>query len=193
MKTSLFYRLRGKFKDIGADWDQLAPSELTAAAFAHKYINPEPDRKDSNNQWTPEYCLAASGVSLNERLRENHTIKEDNVISEMVSRHSCKTDLVLYRGICEHVYDQMKKNADKLKGVDLHEKGYMQCSLVKGHEIPTNIRLRIYVPSESCVIYLGDVNYELTRYYEAVIQHGAKLKLISIDPQYINCKLLSTE
>ena len=192
MKTLLFYRILGILKNTGADWDQLAPSELTAAAFAHKYINPEPTKMIDIYHYSWEYCLAHSGESLNEHLRKDRTDKEDIAISDMVAGHSCKTDLVLYRGVCEYVYDLMIQNAASLEGVDFYEKGYMQCSLIKGHEINCKTKLRIFVPAGSCVIYLGNVNNE-QYFYEVDIQHGAKLKLISIDQTYINCKLLSTE
>ena len=38
---------------------------------------------------------------------------------------------------------------------------------------------------------MGNVNCE-QHYYEVDIQHGAKLKVISTDNEYINCSLLST-
>ncbi len=86
----------------------------------------------------------------------------------------------------------MIQNAKSIKGVDFHEKGYMQCSLVKGHESNYKTKFRIFVPAGSCVIYLGNVNDEQF-YYEVDIQNGARLKLISIDQDYINVKLISTE
>ncbi len=39
--------------------------------------------------------------------------------------------------------------------------------------------------------YMGNVNYE-QEYYEVDVMHGSKLKIISIDDEYINCKLLET-
>ena len=71
------------------------------------------------------------------------------------------------------------------------EKGFMQCSLVKGCESKCNYRLRIFVPKGSQVIYLGNVNNE-QYYYEVDIQTGAKLEIVSVDDRYINCKLLGT-
>ena len=192
MKTFIFYRIIGMLKNTGSDWDKLAQKKETAIDFAHNNINPEPIRMIDEYRYSLEYCLAHSGVSLNEHFREGRIDKQDIEISDMVSAHSCKTDLVLYRGVCEDVYNLMIQNASSLKGVDFHEKGYMQCSLVKGHESNYKTKLRIFVPSGSCVIYLGNVNYE-QEYYEVDIQHGAKLKIVSIDQNYINCKLLSTE
>ncbi|MBQ3967932.1 MAG: hypothetical protein II688_04520 [Lachnospiraceae bacterium] len=192
MKTLLFYRILGMLKNTGADWDRLAPAIENAIDFAHTNINPEPVQMIDAYRFSWEYCLAHSGESLNEHLREDRTNKEDIAISDMVAGHSCKTDLVLYRGVCDYVYNLMKQNASSLEGVDFYEKGYMQCSLVKGQEINSKIKLRIFIPAGSCVIYLGNVNDE-QGFYEVDIQHGAKLELISIDKTYINCKLLSTK
>ena len=192
MKTLLFYRILGMLKNIGADWDKLAPTKETAIDFAHNNINPEPQKMINSNKFSWEYCLAHSGESLNEHLREGRSYREDSEIANMVSTHSCKTDLVLYRGVCDEVYNLMIQNAKSIKGVDFHEKGYMQCSLVKGHESNYKTKFRIFVPAGSCVIYLGNVNDEQF-YYEVDIQNGARLKLISIDQDYINVKLISTE
>ena len=190
MKNQLFYRLNGIIKNTGANWDKLAPTKENAIEFAHVNINPEPQQKINTDKYSLEYCLAHSGESLNEHLRNNRLNKTDEAISNMVSTHSCKTDLVLYRGICDYVYDQMKTNAENIEA-DLYEKGYMQCSLLKGHELNYKNKLRVLVPAGSNVIYLGNVNNEQF-YYEVDIQHGAKLKIISIDKEYINCRLLQT-
>lgn len=192
MKPFVFYRIIGRLKNTGVDWDKLAPTKEKAIDFAHNNINPEPVRKIDAYRYSLEYCLAHSGESLNEHFREERIDKQDIAIADMVSTHSCKTNLVLYRGVCEYVYNLMIQNAVSLKGVDFYEKGYMQCSLVKGHELNCKTKLRIFVPTGSCVIYLGNVNDE-QKYYEVDIQHGAKLKIVSIDKNYINCKLLCTE
>lgn len=191
MKPLLFYRLKELLTNTGADWDKLAPTINNAIDFAHEYINSEPVKKIDVFHYSLEYCLAHSGESLNEHFRNNRLYDEDIDIANMVSTHSCKKDLVLYRGICDYVYDLMIQNAKNLSDIDLFEKGYMQCSLVKGHELNYKTKLRIYVPKGSTVIYLGNVNDE-QGYYEVDIQHGAKLKIISIDKNYINCKLLET-
>ncbi len=191
MKPLLFYRIKDILHNTGADWDKLAPNIEDAINFAHKNINPEPIRQYDNFKFSLEYCLAHSGESLNERLRNDQLYDQDIKISDMVSEHSCKTDLVLYRSINDYVYDLMIDNAEGLDGIDYHEKGYMQCSLVKGHELKYKAKLRIFVPAGSHVIYLGNVNGEQD-FYEVDIQHGAKLKIISIDDKYINCKLLET-
>ena len=39
------------------------------------------------------------------------------------------------------------------------------------------------------IVYLGNVNDEQTN-YEVVVMRSAKLKIVSIDAVYINCKLI---
>lgn len=193
MKPLLFYRIKEKITHTGASWDKLAPTQENAIEFAHEKINSEPIKKLDNQHYSLEYCLAHSGETLNEHFRTDRIYKKDLSIANMVATHTCKTDLVLYRGICEYVYEQMIENSKKInnKYIDFYEKGYMQCSLLQGHELNYKTKLRIYVPAGTHVIYLGNVNDEQC-YYEVDIQHGAKLKIISIDHKYINCKLIET-
>lgn len=190
-----YYKAKEIFTHTGADWDQLAPDdEVNAIDFAHKYINKEPQKKIASSKYSLEYCLAHSGETINEHFRREHTDNEDRRIAKMIAQNTCKTDLILYRGVCPYVYDLMKENAKQLRirGIDLYEKGFLQCSLVKGHEIKSKTRLRIYVPAGTKCIYLGNVNDEQD-FYEVDIMHGAKLKIISIDEPYINCRLIETE
>ena len=85
----------------------------------------------------------------------------------------------------------MKENAKAVGGCDLYEKGFLACSLVKGREINSKLKLRIYVPAGSKVVYQGNVNDE-QGFYEADVMHSSKLKIESIDSTYINCRLLET-
>ena len=94
--------------------------------------------------YSMEYCLAHYGESINGRYRENRTDEDDIKIGEMVAEHTTDTDLVLYRGICDYVYDLMKENAKGIPDCDLYEKGFLATSLVKGHETNSKIKLRIY-------------------------------------------------
>ena len=178
--------------DIGFEWDGISPSSGEAIDFAHKYINPEPKRMIDDTHFSLEYCLAHYGQMYNWHFRRGITGKDEIAISKLISENSCKVDLVLYRGVCDEVYDLMVKNAKSFEGVDYLEKGFMHCSLVKGQELNCRKKLRIFVPAESHVIYIGNANNEQF-FYEVDIQHGAKLKLISIDKNYYNCKLISTE
>lgn len=190
MIPTLFYRIKDAILGIGANWDKLAPDRDTAIDFAHKHINEEPERDIDMYHRSMEYCLAHSGELINERFRNNRADETDLKIAAMVDKHTTDTDLVLYRGVCDYVYDLMKENA-KSMDCDLYEKGFLACSLVKGHEIKSEIKLRIYVPAGSKVVYQGNVNYE-QYYYEVDVMHGSKLKIESIDSEYINCKLLGT-
>lgn len=193
MIKKLFYRIKGKFQNIGADWDQLAPTKEQAIKYAHTHINQEPERMlDIHlHHYSLEYCLAHSGESINERFRSNREEEIDLQIAEMVSSHTTDTDLVLYRGVCNYVYDLMIQNAKDIPDCDLYEKGFLATSIVKDQEINSEIKLRIYVPANTKCVYMGNVNYE-QEYYEVDIMHGGKLKIISVDNEYINCKLLET-
>ena len=192
MKPMLYYRIMASLLHTGADWDKLAPIEENAIEYAHKILNPEPTRKN-NGTYSLEYCLAYSGESINERYRNKKNLNEiDLQIPNMLNQYSTKTPIVVYRGVEPKTFREMIEAARHIKGVDLKEKGFLATSLVKGHERPTKIRLRIYIPTDSHAVYMGDVNYEEKKYYEVTIQHNAELKIISIDSEYINCLLLKT-
>jgi len=188
-KTLLYYRLIGKFNNIGIIWDEIAPSEENAIVFAHENINPEPKRFIEDNRFSLEYCLAHFGTNINDRYRKDRPDKIDLEIADMIATHTTKIPLVFYRGVSKPVFQQMRKNAKNIKGVDLYEKSFLQTSLVKGHENNTRYHLRIYAPEGTHAVYLGNVNNEQNS-YEVVLQHGSKLKIISIDDRYINCRLL---
>ena len=192
MKPKIYYRMVDVFIHTGSRWDSMATTKDKAISFAHENINPEPLKVIDTDLYSKEYSLAHSGETINDRFRSDSISKVEEEIASMVSTHSTKVDLILYRGVNEHVYKLMKQNAKGFKDADLFEKGFMQCSLVKGQEIPAEYKLRIYVPAGSCVIYLGNVNDEQD-YYEVDIQHGAKLRIASMDREYINCLLLSKE
>lgn len=191
MKNKLFYHLKERINHIGAGWDNLAPDKDTAIEYAHRHINPEPQRMIDTNHYTLEYCLAHSGESVNERFRQNRADKIDLQIAEMVASHTTDTDLVLYRGVCDYVFNLMKNNAENMPDCDLYEKGFLATSLVKGHELNYKTKLRIYVPAGTKCVYVGNVNNE-QGFYEVDVMNNSKLKIISIDDKYINCKLLAT-
>lgn len=190
MKPLFYYRFLSKYiyKNLGCEWDALAPNKSEADAFASKYLNPEPSDRDDLGNLTAEYILASSGETINRKLRagENNAILDD--LSQMVSNHKTQRPHVLYRGICFEVFKQMTQNATPFKGIDLYEKSFMQCSLVRGSEHKANLHLRIYVPEGIEAIYLGNIADNL-KSYEVAIQRGVGLKIISIDQKYINCRL----
>ena len=76
MGNKAFYRIKDKFKHIGAGWDELALDKDEAIEYAHTHINPEPQRMIDTNHYTMEYCLAHSGESVNERFRQD---RADNI------------------------------------------------------------------------------------------------------------------
>lgn len=191
MIPTLFLRIKGKFQNIGANWDKLAPTKEQAIEYAHTHINQEPERMIDANHYSMEYCLAHSGESINERYRQNRADDLDLKIAAMVAEHTTDTDLILYRGVCDYVYDLMVQNAKDIPNCDLYEKAFLACSLVKGSEINSNIKLRIYVPAGTKCVYMGNVNNE-QGFYEVDVMHSSKLKVISIDNEYINCQLLAT-
>ena len=192
MFKNLLYRIKDKFTHTGSKLDKLAPTTSAATNFAHLHINEEPKKYIDTHHFSYEYCLAHSGESINERFRENRPDHVDLQVSKMVSSNSTNTDLVLYRGVCTHVYDLMVENARNIPGCDFYEKGFLATSLVKGHEINYDIKLRIHVPAGTKCVFMGNVNDE-PEYYEVDVMRGAKLKIISMDDEYINCELLETE
>lgn len=191
MKPKFFYRIKDAILGIGAGWDKLAPDKDIAIDFAHEHINEEPERMIDIHHYSMEYCLAHSGETVNEHYRQNRQDEIDLKIADMVAKHTTDTDLVLYRGVHECIYKLMKENAKNIPDCDLYEKGFLATSLVKGQELNYKIKLRIYVPAGSKCVYQGNVNDE-QGFYEVDIMHGSKLKIESIDSEYINCKLLGT-
>lgn len=190
VKLLYYYCTIEKFWHIGEKWDKLSPSEKNAIEFAHTNINPEPNRMAADGiHISLEYCLAHSGERINERYRRDRPDPIDLQIADMIATHRTKIPVVLYRGICEAVFRKMCENAQHIDNADFYEKAFLQTSLVKGHEIKSQYHLRIYVPEGAQAIYLGNVNYE-QKYYEVVLQCGSRLKIISMDNKYINCRLL---
>ena len=189
MKPFFYYRIIERIYNVGAIWDKMAPSEENAINFAHNNINQEPERYVEGGSFSLEYCLAYSGETINERYRCDNPEEIDLRIADMIALHVTKVPLVVYRGVSKVVFEQMKKNAKYMKGVDLYEKSFLQTSLVKQCEIKERCRLRIYVPEGTQAVYLGNVNEEQF-YYEVDLQHGAELKVVSMDEKYINCRLI---
>lgn len=175
-------------------WDAMAQTKDTAHKFAETYINPEPKLKpDQQYSDQLEYCLATSAETINQRLRRDDITDIDKKIIDCISHYHTKRPLILYRGIPTELLHDMTENAAQLntKNVHLYDKGFMCCSLVKSHELAGQTKLRIYVPENSSCIYQGGINFE-PELFEVDIMAGAKLQILSIDPEYINVKLIST-
>ena len=193
MKSLVFYRIKDIFLNIGAKWDKLSPPENEAIAFAHEFINPEPEKFASRREgkYSPEYVLAHHGQLFNDIFREGRDVGDDDCkyLTDMLDAHATKKDMVVYRGICKYVFEHMKENAKGMDGIDLLDKAFLQSSLVKGHESRTNIRLRIFMPKGTKAVYMGNVNDEQW-YYEVTIQRETPLRVISVDKEYINCEVV---
>lgn len=192
MKAMRKYRIKEFFTRTGFRWDRRSQSAENAHAYAQKHINEEPKAKLNATDYSMEYLLASSGESINNRYRNNSATELDGQIAAMVSAHHTDTDLILYRGVCEYAFEQMVENAKGRHDCDFYEKGFLATSLVKGHEIKAENRLRIYVPAGTNAVYMGNVNEE-QGYFEVDIMHGARLKIVSADDTYISCILLGTE
>lgn len=203
MKPMIYYRIKELLFHIGAKWDKKAIKEENAIDFAHEHINAEPKQcMDSL-----EYLLANEGENINKQLRNREMQDVDIYIRDiinMLNNNTTDTDLIVYRGIQDNVFDEVLENlieeASIFSDCDLYDKGILATSLVKGKELrgsrssqkPNKFKgFRILVPKGSHVKYMGNVNFE-QHYYEVDIQHGAKLQVISADKEYINCLLLST-
>lgn len=192
MYNILFYRIKDIFTKTGVGWDQLAPSKDTAIIFAHNKLNQDPEKRINTCKYSLEYCLAYSSESINERYRTGQPLNDiDKALPYMLNKYTTKQNIVVYRAVCDHVYELMIENAKGHPGTDFLEKGFLATSLVKGCESKYLKKLRIYLPAGTHAVYQGNINNE-QHYYEVDIQHNAHLKIISIDKEYINCKLLHT-
>lgn len=170
----------------------MAVSERKAVEFGYKYLNPEPSAWDGTKR-TIGYLLAHDGINMNWELREGCLNPMCKKASDVISKNKTKTDIVVYRGVSNEVYKEMKKAAKKIRGTDYYEKGFLFASLVKGCELNTEIKMRIFIPKGQNAIFLGNANDELYVFYPIAIQCGSHLKIISCDSQYINCYLIGTE
>lgn len=168
-----------------AKWDVLAPQQLDAADYACAHINPPPSHTSLG------YILAHDGEWINDRFRNNRPNSKDRELQTYVASHSTDRDLVLYRGVGDAVFSMMKENAAPFPGTDLVEKSFLYASLVKGCEIQHKLRLRIYTPAGTPLVYLGDVDGE--NRFEVAVQTGSRLRIVSIDKHYINCRILATD
>ena len=114
MKPLFYYQAINKLKHTSENWDILSVPEEIAADFAHLTINAEPKQRLSDGSYSLAYKLAYSGESINERFRTDLTDEQDLIIEKMVSSNTTKYPLILYRGVCELVYQQMVENAKKV-------------------------------------------------------------------------------
>lgn len=182
-------RMYDKKHHISTSWDNKSFPEEYADDLAHEYINKEPEKPKQGTDYSTNtyYKLAASGETINGRLRNGENTDMD--IINMVKSNHTKKSLILYRGVCDDVYEKMLLNAKDIPDVDYVERGFLCCSLVKGHHINGDICFRIFVPKGTPAAYMGSVNSE-PGYYEVDVLCGCKLKIISIDSEFVNCELV---
>ncbi|HFI0346429.1 TPA: ADP-ribosyltransferase [Streptococcus suis] len=193
MKESI-WRLKDYIFKHGEKWDKLAPNINDIDAFVAETLNIEPSAMllENSNDYSVEYELArycANTINHDLRKDENHPDLE-TFLAAFDNYHTKKT-LVLYRGVCPEVFCKNIQAAENLAGVELYDKAFLNTSLIKGSELNYTKKLRILVPKGTKAIYLGRVNGE--EFYEVIVTKGAKLKIISRDDCYYNCKLLETD
>jgi len=177
----------------GKKADKKALNKDFAPNFAEDHINLPPQNMyiPGTLVCTPEYVLAHSGQTLNWRMREGYPDEDTERIFDMLANNTTDRELVLYRGIDEDALASMEKAAEGMDA-DLYDEGFVACSLVKGHEVPSKVRLRILVPAGTHCKYLADVNGEQF-YYEVCLQSGSRFKYVSMDKSYITVRLLGTK
>lgn len=165
-------------------WDELSPSVETAAEFAKQHINE--DLSSEKNVLI--FQLAHYGAEINRHFREDCIEDIDLEIADLISAHCADCDLVLYRGVYNKHWELMLKNGQNFfdGSTVLHEKAFLNCSLIKGFEEHRDKKLRIFIPKGTPVLALYG-----TRYHEVVVQRGAVLQMLPSDDDYVNCKLLS--
>ena len=187
----LFYRIKSSLFRHGKVWDKQYGVDLkNINEFVKKYLNEELNCKYDVN--SPEYVISSSSSStINDKFRSNRQEEIDYKYSEAIRKYKAKTDIVLYRGASEIPYDYMINNSKDFCGIDYYEKGYLHTSLIKGKECDYKYKLRIFIPSGTNALYIGFLYDE--EQYEIIVQRGVKLKIVSIDNEYINCKLLGTD
>lgn len=138
MKPMIYYRIKEYIFHIGAKWDKKAVKEENAIDFAHEHINAEP--KQCMNSL--EYLLANAGENINKQLRNRKMQDVDLYIRDiinMLKNNTTDTDLIVYRGIQDNVFNEVLKSlieeASIFPDCDLYDKGILATSLVKGKEL----------------------------------------------------------
>ncbi|MFI3603494.1 ADP-ribosyltransferase [Vagococcus fluvialis] len=164
--------------------------EDEAIEFAKNNINESPVYHKPTDT---EYVVASSSMTINDRFRINDGNHYDFEHARYIEEKYClKNDIVVYRGVSQGPYEKMIIAAKGVKGIDFLEKGFLNTSIVKEKQIAHDIQLRIYIPKGTPAYYVGNISGEEELYYEVIVQIGAKLKIVSMDNQYINCKLIQT-
>ena len=74
-----------------------------------------------------------------------------------------------------------------------HDKAFLCTSLLKGHELKQEYKLRILIPKGTNAAYMGNLNGEEEIFYEVIVQKGAVLRIVSFDGTYWNCRVEKTD
>lgn len=186
----LYFRLKEMIFKEGRKWEKKYPIQGDVREFAEQNINTELD-KEIGGEYTGEYIVVSTAETLNDRIRSGRIANLEDSINKgylAFAKYQTKVDLVVYRGVCENVFKSMKKSFFKF-----HDKAFLCTSLLKGHELDQEYKLRILIPKGTKAAYMGNLNGEEEIFYEVIVQKGAVLRIVSFDGTYWNCKVESTD
>jgi len=176
------------------EWDQYLISEDGVHEFVHKYINDSPSMYDENGL-TWQYIACTSGSTINDCLRygglNNNVARIIKQADEGIAKIQIKKDVVVFRDYTEYNFINAVKCAKNDEDADVLEPSFLQTKLVKTTQKHGNVNLKIYVPMGTNGIYYGDVCGEEKIYFELTFKRKRKLKIVSIDDEYINCILIN--
>ena len=186
----LYFRLKEMIFKDGRKWEKKYPVKGDVKQFARQNINQQPN-KFIGGGYTGEYIVVSTAETLNDRIRSGRIANYEDSINNgylAFAKYQTKVDLVVYRGVCENVFKSMEKSFFKF-----HDKAFLCTSLLKGHELDQEYKLRILIPKGTKAAYMGDLNGEEEIFYEVIVQKGAVLRIVSFDGVYWNCKVESTD
>lgn len=187
----LYFRLKEMIFKEGKKWEKKYSIKGNVIQFANQNINPQPPKYIANGGFSGEYIVVSKAASLNGKIRSGHIKNMEDTIDNTYSafeKYRTKVDLVVYRGVRKEVFNGMKNSFFKF-----HDKAFLCTSLLKGHELDQEYKLRILIPKGTKAAYMGDLNGEEKIFYEVIVQKGAVLRIVSFDGVYWNCKVESTD
>lgn len=149
----LYFRLKEMIFKEGRKWEKKYPIQGDVREFAEQNINTELD-KEIGGEYTGEYIVVSTAETLNDRIRSGRIANLEDSINKgylALAKYQTKVDLVVYRGVCENVFKSMKKSFFKF-----HDKAFLCTSLLKGHELDQEYKLRILIPKGTKAAYMGN-------------------------------------
>lgn len=182
----IWFYLKGLVFRHGEKWDALSPLKDDAIRFANKYINPRLERMPStdNERYITEYSEEAQSS-----FRNGKPTERAQELSRSIVKYRTSRDIVAYRGVSSCPLAYMVKNSKRARQGELREAAFLYCSLVKGFEHQDDFKMRVFLPKGANAFYGANLNNEENLNYDLVVQCGALLQIVSIDKQYINCRL----